>query len=91
MSDEKKQDDNLIHWHCSKCNIRIGVIDILEKQIRIRYKDLVMYYHWKEENGNTDKLTILCRRCGWLNDKSKEELHQLSTESKKIGYNKQKS
>lgn len=93
MSNEEKEElnsDNLSHWHCEKCKIRIGVVDLKEKQIRIRYKDLVLYYDWKDQGSYKDKVTVLCRRCGWLNYKSKEELHHLVTDKKEIGYNKQK-
>jgi len=91
MTEETKEiDNNLEHWHCEKCSIRIGVVDLKEKQIRIRYKDLVLYYDWIDQSGNQDKLTVLCRRCGWMNSQTKNQLQQLITESKKIGYNKQK-
>ena len=80
--DEDKVKDisgDLVHWHCEKCSIRIGVIDLAEKQIRIRYKDLVIYYEWKTKESIEDRIVILCRRCAWNNVKTKKELVDLET------------
>ena len=82
-SESIDNNENLIHWHCEKCNIRIGVVDILEQEIRIRYKDLVLYYAYDSEKSDRDKLTVLCRRCGWLNSKNKQQLNDHHPKTKK--------
>ena len=67
----------LINWNCEKCNIRIGVVDPEAKQLRIRYKDLVLTWGWcAEASAKDDKITILCRRCAWQNEKTRVALTQ---------------
>ena len=72
---DKDFEDNLEHWHCEKCKIRIGVVDKEEQQIRVRYKDLVVLYDWKGISKNEDELKIICRRCAWMNTKKRVDLN----------------
>tara|TARA_B100001758_G_C18133742_1_gene465254 strand:+ start:242 stop:514 length:273 start_codon:yes stop_codon:yes gene_type:complete len=75
---ENEQKRKLENWNCEKCNIRIGVIDPEAKQLRIRYKDFVLAWEWScsigSENPVDDKISLLCRRCAWVNEKTRSEL-----------------
>lgn len=74
-TDNKSTDTNqLVHWHCEKCRIRIAVIDKEESELRLRYKDLVVKLAWSEEPGKQDRFSVLCRRCAWENTLTREQL-----------------
>ena len=76
MSTEKNKVDtnDLVHWHCEKCRIRIAVIDKEEQELRLRYKDLVVKLAWSDEQGDNDRFSGLCRRCAWENTLTREQL-----------------
>lgn len=71
---EDTDNKNLIHWHCQKCKIRIAVVDTIEKELRLRYKDLVIKFTWSDEHGEQDKISVLCRRCAWNNELTRKQL-----------------
>ena len=74
------EDRKLENWNCHKCGIRIGAIDPDAQQLRIRYKDFVLAWEWDENAIQTqneateDHISILCRRCAWVNKMSRSEL-----------------
>ena len=76
MSTEKNKVDtnDLVHWHCEKCRIRLAVIDKAEQELRLRYKDLVVKLAWSDEKGNNDRFSVLCRRCAWEYTLTREQL-----------------
>ena len=71
---ENENTSNLVHWHCEKCRIRIAVIDKEEQELRLRYKDLVVKLNWSDEEGETDRFSVLCRRCAWNNVLTRKQL-----------------
>ena len=78
-------DRKLENWNCEKCDIRIGVVDPEARQVRIRYKDFVLSWEWCDDvvsGSQSDKVSLLCRRCAWVNTKTREEL--VNTKIKKI-------
>lgn len=53
-------------WLCKKCGSRIGILDEENKDVRIRYKDFVLY--WTPAKNSV--LTVVCRSCSYQNKKS---------------------
>jgi len=50
-------------WVCEKCKFKLAVIDVNNKEVRIRHKDL---YLWnKMDKGG--EIKIICRGCSHLN------------------------
>ena len=65
---------DLVQWHCKKCKIRLAVIDPLESELRLRYKDLVVVLKWSDEHCDNDQFSVLCRRCAWNNAITRKQL-----------------
>lgn len=74
MNENTENTNELIHWHCQKCNIRLAVIDTIESELRLRYKDLVVVFKWSEEQCDNDQFSVLCRRCAWNNALTRKQL-----------------
>lgn len=62
--DKKDPVDKL--WLCKKCGSRIGILDTESENVRIRYKDFVLY--WKPSVGSV--LTVICRSCSYQNKRN---------------------
>lgn len=50
-------------WNCTKCGLRLGIYDIKEDELRVRYRDF--YAYWKAGKGGY--LKLVCRSCSHIN------------------------
>ena len=50
-------------WNCSKCGSRLGIYDMKEDELRVRYRDF--YAYWRA--GKNGYLKIVCRSCSHIN------------------------
>ena len=47
-------------WACANCSARLGLYDETKDQLRVRYKDFVVYI----TPGKGGTVKVPCRRCG---------------------------
>ena len=57
-------------WLCEKCKFKLGVVDSMKKEVRIRYKD---FYIWNTI-GKDSELKMICRSCSHLNILSENDI-----------------
>ena len=50
-------------WCCDNCAMRLGIYNPEKDELRVKYKDFVMYI----TPGVGGKTSIPCRRCGLIN------------------------
>ena len=62
VSDNKVCEKDKI-WICEKCKFKLAVIDVNNKEIRVRYKDL---YLWNKMSKGGE-IKIICRGCSHIN------------------------
>ena len=70
-SAEMKKDITNHIWFCHSCGARLGIYDRDKGQLRIRYKEHIVYI----TPGLRGKVEVPCRRCSFINlleDNSKE-------------------
>lgn len=61
-----KKPDRQMHdilWECEKCGSRLGVYDIENNQLRVRYRDFFAY--WSPGVGGY--VQMVCRSCSHIN------------------------
>jgi hypothetical protein len=51
-------------WNCSKCGGRLGIYDLKEDELRIRYRDLLLYLNI----GVGGYLKLVCKSCSHINE-----------------------
>ena len=56
-------------WNCEKCGSRLGIYDIKSDELRIRHRDLFVYF----VAGKGGSVKVVCRGCSHINKLKYEE------------------
>jgi hypothetical protein len=51
-------------WNCSKCGSRLGIYDLKKDELRVRYRDLLLYLNV----GVGGYLKLVCKSCSHINE-----------------------